>query len=416
VLDLFPGRTESDLYVWVSRHRKELSERYGEQVSLRDAVVRLAETQQKPSALERVVQWVASPVVGLVQSLASDHEGQPEPELSPLPGEDEPLGRLLAQVRATVPQLAYSGQRGDEWRWWRGELRGKVWELLGMAYEATEHVETEVVETSLISGVERQKILLTAADGLILPAYVMRPVDLPDSAPALLVYPGHGTIRQTAGLDRGPHRANALALAQAGYVTISVEERGFGELNQVDHTALDNIARILGRTWLAMTLEDGLRALDYLQARPDVKPTHLGVTGLGIGGALALYSAALDERLRAVVIQNYLTSSIDPAALEDACDLVPNLRRYAGLSDVARLAVPRPVLYVYPKDRASTALARSFFDRMRPSYEVFRCPDRTRFVEHDHGEEFVGELAQTWFDRWLMEEEDTSVLLWAIAE
>ena len=40
----------------------------------------------------------------------------------------------------------------------------------------------------------------------------------------------------------------------------------------------------------------------------------------------------------------------------DACDFIPGLRRYAGLGDVARLVVPRPVLYVYPKDRPTTAI------------------------------------------------------------
>ena len=45
---------------------------------------------------------------------------------------------------------------------------------------------------------------------------------------------------------------------------------GFGELAQESHTALDNVARLVGRSWLGITTGDGLRALDYLQARPDV--------------------------------------------------------------------------------------------------------------------------------------------------
>jgi hypothetical protein len=86
--------------------------------------------------------------------------------------------------------------------------------------------------------------------------YVMYPADVPGPLPALLVYPGHGTIRQTAGVDDSPHRANALALAQAGYVTLTIEARGMGELGQVGHTALDSIARLIGYSWLAMTIGD----------------------------------------------------------------------------------------------------------------------------------------------------------------
>jgi len=345
----------------------------------------------------------------------TDHD-EPQEFIVP-PGDDEPLGRLLTQINTQEPRMAYRGQRGDAWRDWRSALRAKLGELLGLDYLPASQVEAEIVESCPVSGVERVKILLQAADGIRLPAYVMYPTEREGPLPALLVYPGHGTIRQTAGIENSRHQGNALALAQAGYLTITVEERGFGELGDVDHISLDNVARLVGRTWLGMAIEDGLRALDYLQTRPDVKPTHLGVTGLGLGGGLALYTAALDERIRAVVIENYLGGGIDPLVVHaHGCDFVPGLRRYAELSDVARTIVPRPALYAYPRSRHTTVVARAWFDKMRPSYEVFLCPDRTRFVEHESGDRYDSGIARAWFDRWLVEEEDTSVLLWAPRE
>ena len=410
-LELFPGRTDADLYVWVSRHRKELSDRYGTSVSLRDAVAEITSAQQRPGPVGRVVQSV----VGLMHNLTGDRDETQE--LIIPPSDDEPLGRLLAQIRTYEPQMAYQGQRGDAWREWRGSVRSKMEDLLNLSYEPAEHVPVEEVSKELVSGVERVRIRLQAADGLWLPAYVMAPVDAVEPMPALLVYPGHGTIRQTAGVDHSVHQSNALALAQAGYVTITVEERGLGELGQVAHEALDNVARLLGRTWLGMTLEDGLRALDYVQSRPDVKPSHIGVTGLGLGAGLALYTAALDERVRAVALQNYLGGGIDPLVVHGhGCDFVPGLLKYANLGDVARLVVPRPALYIYPKGRVTTVVARAWFDQTRPSYEAFSCPDRTNFIEHTGGDNYDRALARNWFDRWLVDEEDTSVLLWAQRE
>lgn len=415
ILALFPGRTEADLYVWVSRHRRELSERYGTTVSLREAVARIAEDRQRPGPVERVVQSMARPVAWLLQGLIADRD-EPQEFIIP-PGPDEPLGKLLAQLRRDEPQMAYNGQRGEDWRRWRAALRSKVIELLALDYTPAEHVPVQILETSVVSGVERTKIQIEAADGLLLPAYLMAPTGRSASLPALLIYPGHGTIRQTAGLENSRHRANALALAQAGYVTLTVEERGFGELGQVDHLDLDSVARLIGQTWLGMTIADGLRALDYLQSRPDVRPTHLGATGFGLGSGLALFTAALDERVRAVVVENYLGGGIDLLAVQGhGCDFVPGLRRYADLSDVARLVVPRPVFYAYQAARPTTAVARAWFDKVRPSYEVFRCPDRTRFVEHQDGDNYNAMLARNWFDRWLVEEDDTSVLLWAPRE
>ncbi len=94
-----------------------------------------------------------------------------------------------------------------------------------------------------------------------------------------------------------------------------------------------------------------------------------------------MYTAALDERVRAVVIQNYLGGDIDPVAIQGhGCDFVPSLRRYAELSDVARLIVPRPVLYAYPESLTTTKAARVWFDKVRPLYETIGSPDRTNFI------------------------------------
>jgi dienelactone hydrolase len=416
-LDIFPGRTEADLYVWVARHRKELEEQYGQRVSLRDAMANITEEQQhKGGTVERVVETAARSVAGLVRSLTSSGQEATQEFVIP-PSTNEPLGKLLAEMAQLDPSMTYRGQRGDALREWRATLRGKVHELLDVRYTPVDHVPVEVLETNVIRGVEQVKIHLEAADGQILPGYLMSPVDRAGQLPGLLIYPGHGTIRQTAGLEPSPHKYNALALAQAGFVTLTIEERGFGELGQVDHLTLDNIARLLGQTWLGIVLGDGLRALDYLQSRDDVRPAHLGATGLGLGGGLALYTAALDERVRAVVVQNYLGGDIDPVAVQGhGCDFVPGLRRYADLSDVARLIVPRPALYAYPEAVTTTRAAHVWFDKVRPLYEAIGCPDRTNFIEHEKGAVYRRVMARGWFERWLAEEDDTSVLLRAPRE
>ncbi len=46
ILKQFPGRTEADLYIWISRWQHELSERYGKPVSAADAVDDFAERRR----------------------------------------------------------------------------------------------------------------------------------------------------------------------------------------------------------------------------------------------------------------------------------------------------------------------------------------------------------------------------------
>jgi hypothetical protein len=118
-LAVFPGRTEADLYVWVSRHRKDLEDQYGTRVSLRHAVAQIAEEQQqrKPGPVERVVETAARSVVGLVRSLTPSHE-EPHEVIIP-PRDDEPMGKLLAEMYSVEPTMIYRGQRGEAWRAWR---------------------------------------------------------------------------------------------------------------------------------------------------------------------------------------------------------------------------------------------------------------------------------------------------------
>ena len=67
------------------------------------------------------------------------------------------------------------------------------------------------------------------------------------------------------------------------------------------------LTRDCGRAWrgsgehpfLLDNVYDLQRLLDYLEARPDVDPRRMGVTGVSLGGMHAWLLAALDERLAA---------------------------------------------------------------------------------------------------------------------
>ncbi|MBN2471625.1 MAG: transcriptional regulator [Anaerolineae bacterium] len=50
VLELFPDRTPADFYVWTTRHQRELAERYGKRVAMRDAARDFPRTQKRGAA------------------------------------------------------------------------------------------------------------------------------------------------------------------------------------------------------------------------------------------------------------------------------------------------------------------------------------------------------------------------------
>ncbi len=143
----------------------------------------------------------------------------------------------------------------------------------------------------------------------------------------------------------------AAILAEAGYHLALIDLRGHGQSEGNEATygyreALDVQA-----------------AIDYLDARPEIE--QIGALGTSYGGAAVARAAAIDPRLRAVVIESSFSSL--PDAVEDAFDdrsifprwpfaplLVALAERRVGLEisqvDSARdLATihPRPVLIIH---------------------------------------------------------------------
>jgi len=195
-------------------------------------------------------------------------------------------------------------------------------------------------------------------------------------------------------------------LAKAGYAVLAIDPRGMGEtappteatynrrdyrkFSQDSESDLFYAALRTGRTILGLRVHDVLRGVDYLETRPEVDRKRLSVIGHGAGGLLALYAAALDERIRSAACARMLVTY--SAALET--DLYRH--RYSGfapqalesfdLPDVAALAAPRPLLILNPVDQLQERVA---LEKARTSYA--RAGSSVVVRNADSAAEAVGE-------------------------
>lgn len=90
-------------------------------------------------------------------------------------------------------------------------------------------------------------------------------------------------------------------LTAAGYAVLGFDYRGFGRSDGE-------------RGWVKpdWQLDDWLNAVTYLESRPEVNRYRLGSFGIGgTGGGNAIYSAAVDSRIRAVVAQSVVADGED---------------------------------------------------------------------------------------------------------
>ncbi len=139
-------------------------------------------------------------------------------------------------------------------------------------------------------------------------------------------------------------------------------------------------ALMLGETVLGWRVWDAMRALDLLAAQPGVDPGRLGVAGISGGGTTALFTAALDERVRAAAVSGYLNTFADSILAVHHCmdNYVPGLALVAEMADIAALIAPRALFVengredeIFPVAGFDAAVAR-----LREVYAAAGVPQR----------------------------------------
>lgn len=104
----------------------------------------------------------------------------------------------------------------------------------------------------------------------------------------------HGKA-EPAGVAGDPSLKYALDLAHRGFVTLAPDYPSLGE-HSYDFAPRHGYASgTMKGIW------DHLRAVDLLEARPEVDPTRIGVLGHSLGGHNAIFLGLFDSRVKAIV-------------------------------------------------------------------------------------------------------------------
>jgi dienelactone hydrolase len=139
------------------------------------------------------------------------------------------------------------------------------------------------------------------------------------------------------------------------------------------HTAA--LASHLGGSALGMRVLDTKRLVDYLESRPDVDASRLGMMGISGGGMLTFFTTALDERVKACVVSGYFCTFRDSvlAMAHCQCNYVHGLGQFGEMSDIVGLIAPRPILVeagsldpIFPIEAVKASVRRA-----RQVYKIF---------------------------------------------
>ncbi len=379
--------------------------------------------------------------------------------LTSLPGEPAPGGMLDSYLK----QQAYAAierrkeafeqlKSRAECREWQEQRRAFFLRQIGGLPERSP-LNAEVVGTLQGEGYRVENILFESRPGF----HVTANLYLPSTAapwPGVIVPCGHSHDGKAAG----GYQRICILLARHGMAAMCYDPVGQGERYQMldltrerthfdnarhvpvphpnvrclcteEHTTMGLSCALLGSNVAQYRIWDGMRAIDYLQSRRDIRPDKIGCTGNSGGGTLTAYLMALDDRIVAAAPVCYLTTFrrlIDTSGPQDAeQNIFGQLAFGMDEADYLIMRAPRPTL-VCAGTRDATFDIDGTWDLFREAkrfYSRLGYAERVEMHEADAPHGFTIQLregAVRWMKRWLLGQDEPlaepELKVWSDAE
>ncbi|HID21712.1 MAG TPA: hypothetical protein EYP14_04850, partial [Planctomycetaceae bacterium] len=239
----------------------------------------------------------------------------------------------------------------------------------------------KVLETTRAKGFTRSLVEIDSRPDRRIKVVVTVPPDArPSCTPAVVCIHGHGGHRDIVYIPKNNYRGFARVLAEQGYVTLST--------NVGQHTVQSPHRTLMGeRLW------DLIRVVDLATSLPEVDPARIGCAGLSLGGEMAMWLGAMDQRIAATVSSGFLTTMENLRKGHCMCWDFPGLQRRYEFSDIYALIAPRPLQCQNgQKERLPhgfpVSLARQAMAEIRRAYRAAGHEDRVELVVHPDGHVF----------------------------
>jgi dienelactone hydrolase len=258
--------------------------------------------------------------------------------------------------------------------------------------------------------------------------YVTAALYLPDAKPpypGVLVPCGHSDN----GKAMDAYQRICVLLARNGMAALCYDPIDQGERFQLldpkgkplvrgttAHCLVGVGSALVGRNTATFRIWDGMRAIDYLESRPEIDPKRIGCTGNSGGGTLTSYLMALDGRIQAAAPSCYLTSLRRLLETIGPQDAEQNIHAQIAFgmdhADYVLMRAPRPTLMcVATRDYFDITGAWDSFRQAKRFYGRLGLPERVELVESDGPHGFSPALrvsATRWMRRWLLRVDDAT--------
>ncbi len=189
-------------------------------------------------------------------------------------------------------------------------------------------------------------------------------------------YDQHTFARESPKPKSDPLRGFGTVLAKREYVTIST-------------TVSQHKVYEKGRLLMGERLWDLIRCVDYVESMPQVDRSRIGCGGLSLGGEMAMWLGAVNERIAATVSSGFLTTMDQMEQNHCMCWKFEGLRELVDYADIYSLIAPRPLQcqngIMEPSTQFYVPLARQAMEEIRTIYRDLDRPENAVLDVHEAG-------------------------------
>ena len=253
----------------------------------------------------------------------------------------------VTAIEAASTGGKWDADRAAAYRKHQSDVRSNFCKMLGIPVDrvALEPENRGQIERD---GVVVEKWIFTSEPGSRVPCLLFRPAHPAGKMPAIVLTFGHGGSKSFWSYQYAGQLFARLGVACLAMDPIGEEERnqtgkrGTREHDQLD---VDKRADSLGRPVLGKMVFDATRGVDFLLSRDDIDASRIGLAGNSLGGAVAQFTAAVEPRLRLVLVSGWM---YDPylASHSKLCTATPLKRasEICTMEEMLALSAPQCAL------------------------------------------------------------------------
>ena len=239
-------------------------------------------------------------------------------------------------------------ETADAWAARKQEIRKRLLESWGGFPKEPCDLAPQKLGELQRDGYRVEKVIFQTRPGVFMTANAYVPAG-EGKHPAVLCVHGHWR-----GAKQDPVvQSRCLGLVKLGFFVLCVDafgagERGIGKALGEYHGEMTAATLWpIGLPLSGLQVYENMRAVDYLQSRPEVDPGKLGLTGASGGGNQTMYAGAFDERFQCVVpvcsvgtYQSYIGAACC------MCEVVPDAMTYTEESGLLAMVAPRGLMVI----------------------------------------------------------------------